>query len=78
MGETTYLSEIEIRFPVVLKTDNRDYMKRQVTAYIIYIDRVNFLLGRDTQNEWRLNIDVDDNKLEFKEKGKKFELIVSK
>ena len=32
MGETTYLSEVEIRFPVVLKTDNGDYMKREVTA----------------------------------------------
>ena len=50
MGETTYLSEVEIRFPIVLKTDNGDYMKREVTAYIIDADRVNFLLGRETIN----------------------------
>ena len=30
MGETTYSSEVEIRFPIVLKTDNGDYMKREV------------------------------------------------
>ena len=78
MGETTYLSEVEIRFPIVLKTDNGDYMKREVTVYIIDADRVNFLLGRETIKEWRLKIDVDDDKLEFKEKGKKVELVESK
>ena len=78
MGETTYLSEIEIRFPIVLKTDNGDYMKREVTAYIIDADRVNFLLGRETIKEWKLRIDHEEDKLEFKEKGKKVELIESK
>ena len=43
-------------------------MKREVTAYIIDADRVNFLLGRETIKEWRLKIDVDDDKLEFKGK----------
>ena len=28
MGETTYLSEVEIIFPIVLKTDSGDYIKR--------------------------------------------------
>ena len=51
MGETTYLSEVEIRFPIVLKTDNGDYMKREVTAYIIDANRVNFLSGRETIKE---------------------------
>ena len=32
MGDTAYLSEVEIRFPLVLKTDNGDYIKREVTA----------------------------------------------
>ena len=78
MGETTYLSEVEIRFPIVLKTDNGDYMKREVTAYIIDADRVNFLLGRETIKEWRLRIDHEEDKLEFKEKDKKVGLIESK
>ena len=51
MVETTYLSEVEIRFPIVLKTDHGDNMKAEVTAYIIDADRVNFLLGRETINE---------------------------
>ncbi len=45
MGETTYISKIEIRFPIVLKTVEGDYMRRQVTVYIIDAERVNFLLG---------------------------------
>ena len=27
MGETTYVSEVEITFPIVLKTDDKEYMK---------------------------------------------------
>ena len=45
MGETTYISEVEIRFPIVLKTDEGEYLKRKFTAYIIDAERVNFLLG---------------------------------
>ena len=70
MGETTYLSEVEIRFPIVLKTDNEDYIKREVTAYIIDADRVNFLLGRETIKKWNLRIDHDEEKLEFYRKRK--------
>ena len=47
MGETTYLSEVEIIFPIVLKTDSGDYIKRELTANFIDADRVNFLLGRE-------------------------------
>ena len=28
MGETTYISEVEIRFPTVLKTDEGEYLKK--------------------------------------------------
>ena len=48
MGKTTYISEVEIRFPIVLKTDEGEYMKRKLTAYIIDAERVNFLLGRES------------------------------
>ena len=51
MGETTYLCDIEIRFAAVFKTYEGYYMKREVTAYIIDADRVNFLLGRGTIKE---------------------------
>ena len=78
MGEMTYLSEVEIRFPIVLKTDNGDYMKRELTAYIIDADRVNFLLGRETIKEWKLRIDHEEDKFEFKEKDKKVKLNKSK
>ena len=34
MGDARCLSEFEIKFPIVLKTDDSEYMIRQVTAYI--------------------------------------------
>ena len=34
MGETTYLSEVEITFPIVLKNDIGDYIKRELAAHI--------------------------------------------
>ena len=43
-------------------------MKREVKAYIIYADRVNFLLGREIIKEWKLRIDHEEDKLEFKKK----------
>lgn len=48
MGKTTYISEVEIRFPIVLKTDEGEYLKRKLTTYIIDTERVNFLLGRES------------------------------
>ena len=48
MGETTYLSEIEIIFPVVLKTEDGDYIRRKVIVYIIDAERVKFLLGKES------------------------------
>ena len=50
-------------------------MRRQITAYIIDAERVNFLLGRETIKEWRLKVDNEEDKFEFKEKGKKVGLI---
>ena len=78
MGETTYLSEVEIRFPIVLKTDSGDYMKRELTACIIDAARVNLLLERETIKECKLMIDHEENKLEFNKKDKKVKLIESK
>ena len=73
IGERTYLSEVEVRFSIVLKTDSGDYIKREVEAYMIDADRVNFLLGRETIKEWRLRIDHDEDKLEFKKKARMFD-----
>ena len=78
MGETTYLSEVEIRFPIVLKTDSGDYMKRELTGCIIDADRVNLLLERETIKECKLMIDHEEDKLEFNKKDKKVKLIESK
>ena len=59
LGETTYLSEVEKAFPIVLKTDSGDYVRRELTAYIIDAEMVNFLLGRETIKDWRLSLDFE-------------------
>ena len=46
MGETTYLNEVDITFPIVLKTEDGEYMRIIVIAYIINAERVNFLLAK--------------------------------
>ena len=44
-------------------------MKREVTAYIIDADRVNFLLGRETMKEWKeYMIDQAEDVVIFKDK----------
>ena len=78
LGETTYLSEVEITFPIVLKTDSGDYVRRELTAYIIDAEMVNFLLGRETIKDWRISLDFEEDKLEFKGKEKNVNLIESK
>ena len=37
------LSNTEITFPIVLKTEDKDYVKRDVAASVINVDEVNFL-----------------------------------
>ena len=69
MGETTYISEVEITFPIVLKTDEGDYMRRMVKAYIIEAERVNFLLGKESIVELNVILDCPDYKIVFKDKG---------
>ena len=71
MGETTYLSEIEITFPVVLKTEDGDYIRRKVIAYIIDAERVNFLLGKESIKDLDIMIDASGEKIVFKQKEKK-------
>ena len=53
-------------------------MKREVTAYIIDAERVNFLLGRESIKELDMMLDLPGDRIVFKEKGKKVETVESK
>ena len=77
MGDTTYLSEIEIRFPIVLKTDEGEYTKRRVTAYIIEAERVNFLLGKESIMDLDIMLDCPRHRIVFNKKGKMVETLES-
>ena len=48
LGDTIYLSKEEITFQIVMKTDNNDYVRRELIACEIDAVRVNFFLGRET------------------------------
>ena len=46
MWKTLYLSKIEVTFPIVMKTENDDYIKNNVTANVIDSDEVNFIVEK--------------------------------
>ena len=62
----------------MLKTDSGYYVRRELTAYIIDAEMVNFLLERETIKDWRISLDFEEDKLEFKGKEKNVNLIESK
>ena len=53
MGKTVYLSNTEVTFPIVMKTEDKDYVNSNVTASIINADEVNFLCGKETTKGWK-------------------------
>merc|ERR1712030_173649 len=75
LGKTPYLSTEKVTFPVVIKTDDNDFMKRSVTANVIQSNEVNFLCGEATLVDWRTVLDFEDRKLGFKEQKKRVDLI---
>ena len=68
--EWVYLFKIEVTFPIVMRTENDDYVKKIVTPNVINADEGNFLYGRETQKGSKIKVDMEENKLEFKEQGK--------
>jgi len=75
LGKTPYISTEKVTFPVVIKTDDNDFMKRIVTANVINSNEVNFLCGEETLVDWRTVLDFEERKLGFKEQQKKVDLI---
>ena len=71
LGKTPYVSSEKVKFPVVMKTNENDFIKREVTANVIDYDEVNFLCGKETLKEWKTALDFEEDKLRFKEKEKK-------
>ena len=43
-GKTVNLNKIEVTFPIVMRTENDDYVKKIVTANVINADEVNIYL----------------------------------
>ena len=73
-GKTPYMSTEKVTFPIVMKTDDDDRIKREVTAHVIESDEVNFLCGEETLQGWRTVLDFEDKKLRFKGIDKRVEL----
>ena len=48
-----YLSMKEVKFPIGVKLEDGDYIKREVTSSVVDKEEELFLCGRKTLNEWR-------------------------
>ena len=68
LGKTPYISTEKVTFPVVMKTDNDDFIKRDVTANIIESKEINFLCGEGTLMDWKTILDFADRKLDLKKR----------
>ena len=75
LGKTLYISVEKVKFPVVMKMDGDDFVKREVTANVIESDEVTFLCGEETLMDWRTTLDFGERKLGFKETKKEVQLI---
>ena len=67
MEKAVYFSKIEVTFPIVMKTTNDNYIKKNVTGNIIDSNEVNFLCGKETTKWWKIKVYMEEDKLEFKE-----------
>ena len=77
LGKTLYVNNVEVTFPIVMKTDKNDFIKRNVVANVIDSKEVTFLCGKKTVKDWKTTLDFSEDKLEFKEKDKSVNLMVS-
>ena len=57
-----------------MKTEDKDYVKRDVPASVFNADEVNFLCGKEIPKGWKTKVDLEDDKLEFKGQDKIAEL----
>merc|ERR1711905_37234 len=74
LGKTPYVSTRTVTFPIVMKTDDDDLIKRDVTANVIESDEVNFLCGEATLKAWKTILDFEEEKLGFKDANKMVQL----
>merc|ERR1712030_13939 len=74
LGKTLYISTKKVTFPIVMKTDDNDLLKRDVTANVIEGNEVNFLCGDETLKGWKTTLDFEEEKLGFKECKKTVQL----
>merc|ERR1711905_8676 len=74
LGKTPYVSTRTVTFPIVMKTDDNDLIKRDVTANVIESDEVSFLCGEATLKAWKTMLDFEHEKLAFKDVNKMVQL----
>ena len=68
-------SREKVTFPIILKTDKGDSIKRIVTVDLLDSEEVTFLCGEETLKKWDTMLDFGEQKLTFKNQhGQKVEL----
>ena len=76
-GQNCSLCDTEVTYLVVLKTEDRDYVKSDVRTSVINADEINLLCGKEKNKGWKSKVDLEDDKLEFKGHDKIVELTES-
>ena len=77
LGETLYTSKKEVKFPIVMKIEENDYIRREVKANVIDFDGISILCGLNTMTDWDTSIRFRRRELEFVEQGKNTPLTIS-
>ena len=61
----------------MLKTDENDFVRREIVANIKNSEEVNLLCGKESIKDWKTKVDFEEDKLELKGKDKNVKLIES-
>ena len=57
--------------PIVMRTEDDDFVKKSVSVNVIPAEEVGFLCGDETLNEWGATLDFSKRRLGFEEREKK-------
>ena len=77
MGENIYLSNRGITFPVRMKTENDDYIRRMITVSIVDREDELFLCGLKTLIEWKAAVFYEKSEMMFDETKKRVYMNIS-
>ena len=67
----------EVVFLIVIKVEEDDFKRREITVSIIDSEEIIFLCGKKTLTEWKTALYFEEEKLKFNDNGKSTRLMLS-